>query len=116
VLVDAPPRDVIAQYGRTVLAMTLEQPPKDWTPICRSWEALEGVEDVQTRGAQAFVRLQERPKLEAAILDVLRTAGLEAAHYHHQRPNLSTAYFQLTGPTPATDEPPRNAGRGRRRR
>jgi ABC-2 type transport system ATP-binding protein len=115
-LVDAPPRDVIAQHGRTVLEITLDQPPQDWEPLRCGWQALEGVDDVQTRGPQALLRLQQRPELDAAILAVLKAADLEAASYRHERPNLSTAYFQLAGQALAVDAPPQNSGRGRRRK
>ncbi len=116
VLVDAPPREVIAQHGRTTLEITLERPPQDWEALCRDWRALDGVEHVQPRGSQALLRLEERPELDAAILSILKAAGLEAASYRHERPNLSTAYFQLTGQALASDEPPQHTGRGRRRK
>ena len=113
ILIDSSPRDVIAQHGRTTLEITLERPPEHWESLLCVWRALEGVDDVQTRGSQAVIRFRERPETDVAILSALQAAGLTAAAYHRSPPSLSTAYFQLTGQPLSGVEPPPGRRRGR---
>ena len=116
--IDGTPAEIIAQHGRVTMEITLERPPADANSVQERLKALAGVEHVECGGQTVTVRLRERPDTETAVLAALEQVGCQTAAFRREQPNLSSAYFQLTGQDLGADggeAPGRRSGRGRQR-
>ncbi|MCZ6556625.1 MAG: ATP-binding cassette domain-containing protein, partial [SAR324 cluster bacterium] len=110
------PQDIIAQHGQATVEVTLDRPPDEWEPVSRRLASIAGVTHVELRNRQIVLRLDEDPDAEAAVSAVLRETQVGVSAYRQERPNLSSAYFHVTGQDmledPGNQPTPRRGGKG----
>ncbi len=105
------PQEIIAEHGQATVEVTLNRSPDEWEPVSRRLASVAGVTHVELRNRQIVLRLDEGPDAEAAVSAVLRETRVDVSAYRSERPNLSSAYFHVTGQDVLEDPAERPAGR-----
>ena len=111
-IADDAPAALVAAHGRARAVVTLEREPgAEVDGIGPTLARLPDVREVAVAGRTVTVWRDALPEGIDPVLPVLRDLGFGYAAYERHAPDLSDAYFRLTGQPWTADEAPRR-GRG----
>lgn len=115
VLADVPPATLVAAHGRARAVVTLDRDPAgdESHGIGPTLARLPDVREVAVAGRTVTVWRDAMPDGTDPVLPVLRDLGYGYVAYERHAPDLSDAYFRLTGQQWSADDAPRQGGGGR---
>ena len=111
-LVQATPEEIRSRHATHRVAVRLDQPVSEPGTLRERLTSLPGVTRARCEGTDLSVETPSGEDVTESILKVLKAMGVEVVLLEVQRPDLSSAYFNLTGHPVAPSSRERGAAGG----
>ncbi len=104
-LADERPADLIAEHGRARAVITLAEGSEMVRPVEQDLRDVPGVREVVVDDQTVTLWRDRHPHGGEPALELLADRGIAFSSYERQEPDLSSAYFHLTGTRWSTPAP-----------